>query len=162
MAAFDDANLIITAASIYIGGDLGYIKDGVHIAPSIELYTIEGIEGRLTSPVARRTKESYVISTTLLECTYANWRIAWDVTNAAAGTVTNFGGDSFKPNERTVLTYSTVPGGVLLRTWTFTKCVVSSVGEHVLSQFGEIGFPVSFMALYDTATSKVGSCTDAV
>ena len=161
MAAFDDANLIITAASITIGSDLGYIKDGVHITPSVELYTIEGIEGRLTSPVARRTKESYVISTTLLECTYANWRIAWDVTNAVAGTVTKFGGDSFKPNERLVLTYSTVPGGVLLRTWTFRKCVVNSVGEHVLSQFGEIAFPVSFTALYNTATAEIGSCTDA-
>ena len=51
------ANIVFGQATVSIGGDLGYIKDGIAINKTEEIYKPSGIEGILTSPVARRVAE---------------------------------------------------------------------------------------------------------
>ena len=158
------ANIVFGGATVTIGSDVGYIKDGVAISWSIDLYQVEGIEGLLTSPVARRTKEQPTIAFTVIEPTLANMSLAWDITNTTTGTdpiTLDFGGDSYAPNERAIVITGVVPGaGAYTRTITFSVCVLSAPGEMTITQYGEVSIQSSYIALYDATNSRLGRFSD--
>ena len=159
------ANIVFGGAAITIGSDIGYIKDGVAISWSIDLYQVEGIEGLLTSPVARRTKEQPTITFTTIEPTLENMKLVWDITNATSGTgptTLEFGGDSATPQERVIVVSGIVPGGVTVRSIQFDVCVVSAPGEMTITQFGEVAVQSAFVALWDTTNTRLGQFSDAV
>lgn len=159
-------NIVFGGAAIVIGTDVGYIKDGVSISWSIDLYQIEGIEGLLTSPVARRVKEQPTISFTTIEPTLANMKMVWDITNAPdAGPdpiSMDFGGDSNIPQERELEIHGKVPGATQFqRDIVFDIAVVSAPGEMVITQYGEVAVQSSFVALYDNTNTRLGRFDDA-
>ena len=57
--AVTTANLVVGNATVSIGGDVGAIKDGITITPTIEVFTIDGIEQELTPTKAWRVAESW-------------------------------------------------------------------------------------------------------
>lgn len=158
------ANIVFGGAAVTIGTDVGYIKDGVAISWSVDLYQVEGIEGLLTSPVARRTKEQPTIAFTTIEPTLANMKLAWDITNSTSGTdpiTLEFGGDSAIPQERVIVVTGIVPGDVFVRSIQFDVCVLSAPGEMTITQYGEVAVQSSYVALYDTTNSRLGQFSDA-
>ena len=159
------ANIVFGGATVTIGSDIGYIKDGVAISWSIDLYQVEGIEGLLTSPVARRTKEQPTVAFTTIEPTLANMKLVWDITHATAGgapapVTLKFGGDSSTPQSRVIVVTGVVPGGVFVRSIQFDVCVLSAPGEMTITQYGEVSVQSSYVALYDTTNTRLGRFSD--
>lgn len=148
-----------------IGTDLGYIKDGVTITPSFEIYKPSGIEGLLTAPKSRRIAEEYTIAFNLIEPTLANIRLWIDSTNTASTGLPpltlQVGGDSATPNERVLVVTSIEPGGTDVRTITFHKAVAEGAGEWKVTDFEEGTLPCSYVTLWDTATAELFLVSDA-
>ena len=161
--AADSLNYAVGGATVTIGSDLGYIKDGVTVTPSVELYTIEGVEQLLTPAEAYRVSEGWEISFTLCEPTMANLQIAVDCDNTPAAGVVDIGDNQFTPTKRVIVMTGIVPGGdAYVRTWQFDACVVSGPAEIKFTKGQETNLAVTFMALYDDQTNnRVSELTDA-
>lgn len=163
--AGDPLNIVFGNATVDIGGDLGYIKDGITIAKSEEIYRPSGIEGILTSPVARRVSEEYTFTFTLIEPTLSNIRMVWDVTNAIAGAgppdTLDVGGDSAVVNIRTLTVTGIVPGGVTTRTIKTETAIAMGPGEHKITQFEEAALPATFVTLWNNSDTRLLDFSDA-
>lgn len=161
----DSTQIVVGGATAGIGGDLGYIKDGIQQTPSIELFTPDSIEQLTTAPKAWVVNRSYEIVITLVEPTLNNIRIGWDITEAAAAGVLKIHGTLatvFTPVERAVSVTGFVPGGVTVRTVLWDKCVVSGPAPLQFIKSEETNLAITFMALYDDVTNnRVGQFTDA-
>ena len=159
------ANIVGGGASVFIGADLGAVKEGITITVAVEHYKVEGIEGLLTAPKAYRTKEEYTIAFTLVEPTLANVKLAWDVTNAIVTPgppiTLEFGGDSATPQSRVLKVFGIVPGNVFVRTIQFDNVIASAPGETKLTQFQEQSLPCTYVTLWDAVNSRVGQFSDA-
>ena len=160
----DVDNIMIGGATVAIGGDLGFIRDGVTISPNAEHYFVEQIEGFPGRHKARRTSETYEIAFTLEEPTLQNTRIGWDITNATSGAdpiLLNFGSDSVKPQERLIAIGGLAPGASEFTRGIFLpRCIASSPGEFKITDFEESKLPCVFTAEYQTSTSLVGQFSD--
>lgn len=159
-----DANIVFGGVTVVIGADVGYVKDGVEITKSEEIYKPSGIEGLLTAPVARRTSEEWTCSFTMIEPTLANFRLAWDVAAATAGTGTitlDVGGDTATPTNRVLVVTSIEPGGTDVRTVTFGRVVSENPGATKFTQFEETAIPCVFVTLWDTANTRTLFFSDA-
>ena len=158
-------NVVIGGATVTIGSDLGYIKDGITINPTAEHYFVEDVEGYPGRHAAKRIRENYAISFTLIEPTQANIKIGWDVTNAPAGTdpiTLEFGSDSVTPQERVLVVTGVVPGvGGFVRTVQFDRAIIEDPGEMKITDFEESKLPVTMTCLYDSTNSRVGQFSDA-
>lgn len=162
-----EANIVAGGASVTIGADLGYIKDGITLTPTHEKLFIENIETLYSSPRAFWTKEEYTFAFMLVETTQANLKIWLDCTNSAtppAGLDVGHGpsGDTGQPTERELVVTGLVPGADLfVRTITGSKVVSDSPGEFKITQFEEAAFPVSFRTLWDNTNSRSIEVQDA-
>ena len=157
-------NIVFGNAAVSIGGDLGYIKDGIAINKTEELYKPSGIEGILTSPVARRVSEMYSFTFTLIEPTLENIRLAWDVTTAKAGAgpiTLAVGTSSAAPNARILIVTGIEPGGTDVRTITADTTIANGPGEYKITQFEEGALPCVFETLLDTAKTQLLDFSDA-
>lgn len=171
MALYNDVlNISIGGATIDIFNDVGttepvgYIKDGITITPSFEIYKIGGIEGLPVTVKANRTKTEYSLKTTLMEPTLHNLRKAWDITSAAASPFKIDAPAACK--ERKVVVGSLGPkvagGATGVWTWTFTRCIVESPEAMKISDAEETKLPVSFLCMYDSGASVLAVGTIAV
>lgn len=151
------ANVVAGGAAIEVAGDLGYIKDGITITPTRELFMPENVETLYAPPKAFLTKETYGVTFTLVETTLANIKIWLDDTNATSGAnpillLVGHGpsGDEGQPTERALVVKALVPGASLfVRTITFTKAVADAPGELKITQFEEAALPCSFTTIWD-------------
>jgi len=158
------ANIVFGGVAVTIGSDLGYIKDGVTITPSFEIYKPSGIEGLMTAPKSRRISEEYTVTFNLIEPTLANIRLWIDSTNtitAGPPATLEVGADSATPNEQVLVVTSIEPGGTDVRTITFHKVVAEGAGEWKLTDFEEGTLPCSFVTLYDVTTDELFLVSDA-
>lgn len=159
------ANIVFGGVTVVISADLGYVKDGVTIAKSEEIYRPSGIETLLTSPVARRVSEEYTITFTLMEPTLENLKLAWDETAAIVGAAPrtiNVGGTGATPTESVLVVTGIEPGGTDIRSITFDKAIAMGPGEHKITQFEEAAFPCTFVTLFKTtATARLFAISDA-
>lgn len=157
-------NIVQGGASVLITSDLGYISDGVSIAPSFEMSygKAEGVNAHLT---ARRTLANYDVSFTLLEMTLENFIIAWNVKNAKVTgppATLKFGGENFVPTENTLVVYGYTPGATsYARTVTFYRAVVSSPGEFATKDSDPSSLAVTMHGLYHVSNAAVGIFSDA-
>ena len=152
-------NIVIGGASITIGSDLGYIKDGLHLSKEEEIYYVTGIEGLPTPPMAHRTSIQYAISGTLIEptATDANPNIAlvYGATDTMGTTgVLSLGlaaeMDITNNLEKAVSIYSIVPNTAFVRTIAAAKCTADGPGEMVFTDAEEVSLPFTFKVLWDT------------
>ena len=160
-----ETNIVQGGASITIGSDLGYIRDGVSLGITSDMYygTAEGVNTNLT---ARRPSVVYEIKTTLLEPTMANLVIAFDWSNASAtasaANTLEFGGENFSPTENEVVIYGYVPGGSdYTRTITIDRGVAVPSEGMAFADAEETKVPLVISCLYSTTNSRVGQMSDA-
>jgi hypothetical protein len=162
-------NIVAGGAAVDIGGDLGYIKDGITITPTRELLLPENIETLYAPPVSFLTKETYGITFTLIETTQANMIIWLGSGNAVTGTGPynlkighGPSGDTAQPVEVALVLKGLVPGANLyVRTITFTKAVADAPGEFKITQFEEAAFPCSFTTIWDATNFRCFQVSDA-
>lgn len=157
--AVTTANLVVGNATVSISGtgDLGSIKDGVTLTPTIELFTIDGIEQQLTPTKAWRTSEKWEVAFTLVEPTQANMAFAWDTDNApAAGppVTLKVGDHQFIPTQRAITITGYVPGGTFVRSLILHRCVLSAAAPYKVTKNEESNMACSFMLLYDDTTNN--------
>jgi len=163
-------NLVAGGNAVLIGSDLGYVKaGGTTITPTLEIFTVD-TEQELTAAKAFRTKEDFDLEFTICEPTLANIRMAWDITEATAGTspapiTLDFGNQQFVPNERVVAVTGFVPAEAgssgRIRTVTVDKAVLKTPGPIVFTKGQETNLKFVFMCLYNYGSSnRVGRFTD--
>ena len=162
----DVNNIVQGGASITIGSDLGYLKDGVTMAVSSDMsYTrVEGVNANM---IARKVNQNYEIRTVLAEPTVANLRLAYDMQNAT-GTASGgletqtFGGENFKPSENIVQIYGYVPGsGQYTRYIKFDRGVAIPSDDLTFADADSTGLSIAMACLYSVTNSRVGIITDA-
>jgi hypothetical protein len=169
---YDTGNISIGGATIDIsavGGtytqNVGYIKDGITITPSFEVYEVGGIEGLPVTVKVNRTKTQYTLKTTLMEPTLGNVAKVWDITSSPTSPMKIDAPAACA--ERKVKVTSNGPasagGSQKVWTWEFTRCVVQSPEALKIGDAEESKLPVSFICLYDTAgaANAVGTITIA-
>lgn len=164
------ANICIGGATLQIANDagtledVGYIKDGVTIAPAFEGFKVENIEGMTGIAAMRRTKTEYTVRSTLVEPTLENIRKAWSITAAEGGSnpATLKIDAVAQPIERKIQITGIAPGGTgtYVRTILMRRCVVESPGELKFTDFEETKLPVTFVCLYDSTNTEVGNFSD--
>jgi hypothetical protein len=156
------ANIVIGGATITIGSDLGYIKDGLHLSKEEEVYYVTGIEGLPTPPMAHRTSLQYSISGTLIEPSIldASPHIAlvYGGTDTAGTTgVLELGlaaeMDIVNNLEKAVSIMSIVPATEFIRTIAAARCTADGPGEMVFTDAEEVSLPFTFKVLWDTTGS---------
>ena len=160
-------NLTVGGATVYIGADLGYIKDAVTITPTVELFTVDGVEQLLTPAAAWRVSESFECTFTLVEPTEGNINIALDSDNSWAGTpsILEFGDNQFAPTERVlVVTGKTTGATQFVRTISFGRAVLSGPAPIKFTKGEETNLALTFMCLFDEADGShesIGWISDA-
>lgn len=158
----DEAMIVVGGADFQVGGQLGYIKEGVTTQKNEDILFIEGAEGVITSPKAFRTKLSYTISATVIEPTLANLKILWDVANAAtspmsAGSANELGAAP----ERQLDIKSIVPATAFVRSVTVDRAVSNGPGEVKFTQFEEVKCPMVFETVYNDTDDRLMEYSDA-
>jgi hypothetical protein len=164
--AIDTDQIIVGGATVSIGGDVGGIKNGINQTPTIDLFTVDGIEQMPVAADAWITNRVFELSFTMVEPTLANIIIAWDLPDAAAGTgpitldvLTTL---THEPTERAITVTGVVPiAGRFVRTVVWDKCVLTSPAPLYFGKAQETNLEVTFMCLWDSATSMVGDFSDA-
>jgi len=158
-------NIVQGGASITVGSDLGYIRDGVTLVVNAEPYytSVEGINCHIH---ARMPQQNYEVRTTLMEPTLANLKIAFDwqtaSATAASAAINEFGGDNFKPTERDVKIYGYVPGAsAYTRYFQLFRAIAVGGGEVKSAHDEETRLPVVFHGLYYPTSASVGLVSDA-
>ena len=146
--------------------DVGYIKDGVTLTPTVELFTVDGIEQLLTAAAAWRVSEAFEVSFTMVEPTRDLIKAAWDCDNAVAGVgpwTLDFGDNQFTPQATViVITGKTCGATQYVRTITLDKCVLSGPAPIKFSKGEETNLTVTYMCLYDdVSNNRVGQISDA-
>ena len=149
------ANIVIGGAIVDIGGDLGYIKDGLHLSKEEEIYYVTGVEGLPTPPMAHRTSIQYSMSGTLVEPTAANIQLVFGGTDtmgtdglmslgmaAEMDIVTNL--------EKAIHFHTYSSGALGDRIIAAAKAVADGPGEMVFSDAEETSLPFVFKVLWDT------------
>lgn len=161
-------NIVAGGASVLIGTDLGYIKDGITITPTRELLLPENVETLFAPPKAFLTKETYGFTFTLVEPTEANIIFWLDVGNAIAPGPPAIlkvghgpGGDLTQPTERVLVVTGIVPGGTFVRTITCNRAVADAPGEMKITQFEETALPCSFTIIWDSVNTRAFVISDA-
>jgi hypothetical protein len=163
------ANLIVGNAKITVDAvDVGAIKEGITITPQFETFTVD-IEQELMPSRFWYVGKKYSVEFTMCEPTLANMKIAWDNPNTATGTSPSpktlaFGtvnAADFVPTNRVITATSFVPGGSLVRTVTFYKCILEGPGSTTFSKRQEVNMKCTFNCAYDDSSSKVGQFSDA-
>lgn len=169
LTATNIANIIAGGAKVVIGSDLGAIKDGVTVTPTVELLTVD-LEQELTPSKAWPTSRRWTIEFTLCEPTLANIKIAWDVVRAVggAGPFTLDIGSAEAATDivltpRAIILSSIVPGNVFIRTVFYHACIIETPAPMVFSKRQETNLKQTFTALYDYSQSpdRVGLFSDA-
>lgn len=152
----DEAMIVVGGADFQIGGQLGYIKEGVTVQKSEDILFIEGAEGVITSPKAFRTKLSYTISATVIEPTLANLKILWD-SLATAVSPMKFGvnDELGAAPERQLDLKSVEPGTAFVRTVQVDRAVSNGPGEVKFTQFEEVKCPMVFETVYNDTDDRV-------
>jgi hypothetical protein len=168
---YDTGNICIGGATIDISssagsytGNVGYIKDGITITPSFEIYEVKGIEGLPITVKTNRTGITYSIKTTLMEPTLGNLAKVWDIQSAATpATPLKIDAPTTCAERKIKVTMlgTSAIGGLPLKVWTwdFPRCVVQSPEAMKIADAEETKLPVSFLCMYDTASSAVGTIT---
>jgi hypothetical protein len=159
------ANVVFGGATVTIGSDLGYIKDGLRISKEEEIYYVTGIEGLPTPPAAHRTSMQYTFGGTLIEPTLDNIALVWAATDARGTTTVLEVGDK---NEMDItnnliksVTFTGIePGGSDARTIVAALCTADGPGEMVISDAEEAALPFTFKALYNTSNDYSFTITD--
>ena len=161
----DIDNVVIGGSTVLLAlQDIGYIKDGVVIKPTAEHYFVEDVEGFPGRHAAKRIRENYSISFTVIEPTLDNIRRFWDVTNTKAGTdplTLAFGGDSVDPQIAALYVTGIAPGtSGLTRQVHFDRVMVEDPGEMKITDFAEAAIPVTMTCLYNSTASRIGYFSD--
>jgi len=155
-----------STAAVTIGSDLGYVKDGIRITPSVDLYLVGEAVEQLTLPVkAFRVSETIEISFTLLEATLANIKLVEDIDNATAGAgpiTLDWGDNQFIPTENALVVTGVVPGATrYVRTVTFPKAVLTSPAEIAFTKTEETALNATYTALYSESDTYAAEISDA-
>jgi hypothetical protein len=144
------ANIVFGGATVSIGGDLGYIKDGLHIAKEEEIYYVTP-EGVPTPVAAHRTAMQYTFSGTLVEPTLANIGLAWACNDTSSPAEIGDKDEMAIASGGLIksVTFTGVePGGTDTRTILAASCVADGPGEMVLTDAEEAALPFTFKTLY--------------
>lgn len=166
----DVTRLVAGGATVKIAAaDIGAIKDGVTVTPTLEILTVD-LEQELTPskgwPMARR----WTIDFTMCEPTLENIKYAWDVVKgitAGPPRLLEVGEAAAYADTilaaRVILLSSIVPGGVTVRSLTFSNCILETPAPIVFSKRQEVNLKQTYTALYDYATApdRVGQFSDA-
>jgi len=159
-------NIIQGGASITIGSDLGYLKEGVTMSVASDMvYTrVEGINANV---MARNVNQNYEFRTVLAEPTRANLKIAFDWQNAsatAAGSleINTFGGENFIASANDVKIYGYVPGSAAYTRYIeLYRAIAIPNGEVSFADAESTGLPITFAGLYYATSSCVGQLADS-
>lgn len=155
--AVTTASLVVGNATVFIGADMGAIKDGATLTPTIELFTIDGIEQQLTPTKAWRTSEKWEVAFTLCEPDRDAIKIAVDSDYIETGTnpiILKIADHQFAPVERALTITGYVPGGVFIRSLICHRAVLSSAAPYKVTKSEESNLACSFMLLYDDAVQS--------
>jgi hypothetical protein len=144
------ANIVFGGAVVDMGGDLGFIKNGLHIQKNEEIYRMR-VEGAILPVRTRRTSLEYTFSGTLVEPTLANIKKVWDLTDAIVGTAINVGepGEN-TPTEQNLTFKGIEPGGTNVRNIVVVKAVAENPGEMVITDAEETSLPFNYFTVLDT------------
>lgn len=190
--AVNSANMVIGGLTVNVtrptaNGGLGIAYDiggldasaGATITPAYENYSPD-IEQELNPSIFRYLKKTFKAAMTLAEIFIDNMRQAWDLngavsTSGAGATLTktiSFGTANtvdFQPAPLVVAITSFVPGPgsvtgspLFLRTYTLNRAQLDSPGEMKITKKGICTIPLTLNAVYDSASSKVGTIADNV
>jgi hypothetical protein len=161
-------NIIYGGAVVELpdGVDLGYIKDGLHIAKEEEVYYARA-EGVPTPVAAYRTSLQYSMSGTLIEPTLLNIQKVYAVSGTAAsplemGLAAEMDIANATANTSGIcnlLFTSVVPSTTFLREIEATKAVADGPGELVFTDAEEVSLPFVFKVIWDGTHSLI--ITDA-
>jgi hypothetical protein len=149
------ANIVFGGATVTIGSDLGYIKDGLHLAKEEELYYTR-VEGVPTPVSAYRTSLQYSMSGTLIEPTLANIALVFGCTDSTTPMSMGLANEMDIVNnslEKAVSFTSVESGGDQdgdVRTIAAAKAVADGPGEMVFTDAEEVSLPFTFKVLWDT------------
>jgi len=161
-------NITVGGASVTVGSSMGYIKDGVTLTPTLELFTVDGIEQLLTPSRAWRVSEQFECQFTTVEPTQANIKIALDCDNTWTGTppALKFGDNQFSPANDTayvvVMTGYTAAATQYVRTITLHRCFLSTPAPIKFTKGQETNLAMTFLCCYEEDTDVcVGTISDA-
>jgi len=157
-------NIVQGGATVVMGvgtaaTDLGYIKDGLTITPTVDLYLVGEAVEQLTLPVkAYRVSETIEMAFTIIEPTLANIKTAWDIAAATGGTgpiTLDIGENQFTPQENILTFTGLVPGATqYVRSITAPVAVVNSPGEMNIGKAEETSLATGVVCLYDDISSN--------
>jgi len=158
------------ATALFGAANVGYIKDGVTITPTVELFTVDGIEQLLTPSKAWRITETFECSFTMVEPTQDNLEFALDLADGAfaAGTPNevDFGTNVVAPRDhqtsKLTVTGYTCGATQYTRTIVFHNAVLMTPAPIKFTKSQETNLAVTYLCLYaDDADAAVGTITDA-
>jgi len=165
-------NLVVGNATIFVGVDLGAIKEGITITPTYTVFNVD-IEQESFPSRYWYTDKRFTIEFTLCEPTLENIKIAWDLSGVITGTnprVLDIGtsaGTDFVPTPRIIIATSFTPGGVggtlFTRSVTFHKALLETPGATTFTKRAETSMKTTWNCALDTAQTpdRVGIFTDA-
>jgi len=163
------ANFVVGGATVTIGSDLGYIKGGAKVTPSVNLFLAgEEIEQLTLPEKAWRVSENIEISFTLAEPTAANIKLAEDIDNTiTTGTpptpdTLDWADNQFSTQERVLAITGVVPGtGGFTRTITADAAVLSGPAEIAFTKGALTELACTFTCLYNATNSRALQLSDA-
>jgi len=165
-------NLVVGNATVFIGSDLGAIKDGITITPTFTVFNVD-IEQESFPSRYWYTDKKFTIEFTLCEPTLENIKLAWDMAGAiTAGPprlldIGTSAGTDFVPNARVIVVTSFTPSatGLLpVRTVTFHKCLLETPGATTFTKRAEVSLKTTWNCALDTLQTpdRVGQFSEAI
>jgi len=157
----DANNILIGAATVSLDAvDVGYTKGGTTVRYEPEF--IDVMADQAVGVVRKaRSLERMFITTTLLELTLENIRLAFMVPAAQlSGSVLTLGYNNACWVDELAIVLVGVANTCTTRTFSFTKCIAFGTKEYAMRRDEETAFEVSFEALKD-ASGNFGTITDS-
>jgi len=145
-----DKTKIVSGAATLIVDDtnIGYTRDGLGVTKGFETRDI--IVDQEDVPVYTKvTGQSLEISTTLVEISLENIKIAWGEAAEISNNTLVIGSKTGEPIEFELVFYGQRMDGKYIK-FTVPKAMISSSGEGRFSRDGEFLLPVTFKAGYDS------------
>lgn len=156
-------NILVGAAQLLVDGtDVGFTQGGVQLRGQKDFFDVDADQlGGVAKKV--QTFERMFLTTTLLEATMANMKVAFNQpsSNQSAGSGLSFGQLTFENTEHTITAIGKAPNAKV-RTYTFSRAVVTDEVTHMIGardQAGVLAFGCEL--LKDSTTGKFGSYADA-
>jgi len=163
--AATSANLRMGAATSLLlhSTTLGYIKDGVTITPTFDIYTAGESVEQLTGPVkAHRPSETIEISFTSIEPKHnTDFGDMFDSDNVPGGVpvVSNWGDNQYTPQSGLFVMIASGPNGASW-TWNFADVRISSPPEWTSTKQGEDAWTVTATAMYSESVTRAIQLTE--